>query len=107
MCETARKTQAMPLSAQAEPILPPGRRRFRLTSARGCRKELAGVYAEARNGTGLDWQAAARAASVLMTLVRMIEGSDFEARLEALESVLADRDARPPRNGHDHRGLRQ
>jgi hypothetical protein len=92
----------MPLSAQAEPTRPPGRRRFRLTSARGCRKELAGVYSEARNRGGMDWQDAARAASVLMTLVRMIEGSDFEARLDRIEAALGEHDRRPQsRNGHD------
>ena len=92
----------MPLSAQAEPILPPVRRRFRLTSVRGCRRELAVIYAEARQAR-LDWQSAARAASVLQILTRMIEGDTFEDRLAALESTLAEHDRRPPsRNGHDH-----
>jgi hypothetical protein len=74
---------------------PRGRRRFRLTSVRGCRRELAAVYHEARNKAGLDWSDAARVASILQILARMIEGSDFEARLTAIETALAEQNGRP------------
>jgi hypothetical protein len=85
-----------------EPADPPASRRFRLTTARGCRAELAAVYADARNGTGkIDWADAARAASVLQTITRMIEGGEIEARLEALESAYAIRQP-ARRNGGYH-----
>ena len=68
---------------------PPRNRRFRLATVRGCRRELAALYAEARQHR-LDWQSAARAASVLQILTRMIEGDSFEARITALEQVAAE-----------------
>jgi hypothetical protein len=77
-------------------------RRFRLTDVRGCRRELAAVYAEARNAGGLDWQAAARAARILQVLTRMIEGSTLEARIEAIEAALADHAPAKP-NGSGRR----
>ena len=69
---------------------------------RGCRRELAAVYAEARNGRGLDWQEAARAASVLQILTKMLEGDDFERRIELLEAALAADDRRPPSRANGH-----
>ena len=42
---------------------------------------------------GLDWQAAARAASVLQIVARLIEGGELEKRLSRLEQALADREA--------------
>jgi hypothetical protein len=79
-----------------EPTDPPGHRRFRLTTVRGCRAELASVYGDARNAVGnIDWQDAARAASVLHIITRMLEGSEIEARLARLEAALAERDGRP------------
>jgi hypothetical protein len=76
---------------------PRGHRRFRLTTVRGCRAELAALYTEARNKAGVDWAEAARAASVLQILSRMIEGSDIEVRIDRLEAALADRDGTRPR----------
>ena len=94
------------MSAQTEPVDPPANRRFRLATVRGCRRELAAVYAEARQNR-LDWQSAARAASILAILSRMIEGSELEARLDALERTLAERDQPPRRlNGGQHHGAR-
>jgi hypothetical protein len=52
---------------------------------RSCRRELSQVYRAARVDGSMDWQDAARAASILQILVRMIEGSSFEQRLAALE----------------------
>ena len=65
---------------------------------RGCRRELAAVYAEARQDR-LDWQSAARAASVLQILTRMIEGDAFEARIIALEQAAAGERGRRATNG--------
>ncbi|HEX8373586.1 MAG TPA: hypothetical protein VF606_00215 [Geminicoccaceae bacterium] len=50
----------------------------------GVRRELARLYREARAGE-LDVAAASRLANVLQILGRMIEGSEIEARVEALE----------------------
>ena len=56
----------------------------RLDSMAGVRRELARLYREARAGE-LDVAAASRLANVLQILGRMIEGSEIEARVEALE----------------------
>jgi hypothetical protein len=58
---------------------------------RGIRRELAAVYTEAGQER-FDWQSAARAASVLQILTRMIEASDIEERLSRLEAALDERD---------------
>jgi hypothetical protein len=63
----------------------------RLRDVRGCRRELARIYGLARDGS-MDWSDAARAGSILMTLTRVIEGSDFERRIAVLEQQ-----AYPPR----------
>jgi hypothetical protein len=94
-----------PLAEQVKSSTTP--HRCRLTSVRGCRKELAGVYAQARNRQ-LDWQSAARAASVLQILTRMLEGSELEQRLAALEEALGMGPAAKAAakvNGHAGRGL--
>ena len=71
----------------------------RLRDARGCRREAARIYGLARSG-GMDWQDANYASRILHTIYRMIEGSSFEARLEALEQAAAqDQPAGRP-NGH-------
>jgi hypothetical protein len=75
-----------------------------LTTAAGIRKELAGVYAEARNGGGVDWQSAARAASILQILAKLIESDALERRVEALEQVLGERE--PGRRPNGHHGAR-
>lgn len=46
---------------------------------------MAKLYREARAGK-IDVQDASRLANILMLIGRMIEGSDFERRLEALEA---------------------
>ena len=89
LIEMATQARAYPLTAQPESAAPPRNRRFRLATVRGCRRELAAVYAEARQHR-LDWQSAARAASVLQILTRMIEGDSFEARIIALEQAAGE-----------------
>ena len=86
------------MTAQPESAAPPRNRRFRLATVRGCRRELAAVYAEARQDR-LDWQSAARAASVLQILTRMIEGDAFEARIIALEQAAAGERGHRATNG--------
>jgi hypothetical protein len=49
-----------------------------------------------------------RAANVLQILSRMIEGSDIERRVEALEEAVADRQDQPyrPNGGGAHHAAR-
>ena len=89
------------MTAQPESTAPLRNRRFRLATVRGCRRELAAVYAEARQDR-LDWQSAARAASVLQILTRMIEGDAFEARIIALEQAAAGERGRRATNGRGY-----
>jgi hypothetical protein len=89
----------LPDNAQPAPSPMPARL-WRLATVRSCRKELSQVYREARSGK-LGWQEAARAASILQIMAKMIESGDFEQRIERLEQAVAGRDAQPPRrNGH-------
>ena len=77
-----------------------------MNTVRSIRKELADVYRAARVDKSMDWIDASRAANILAILSRMIEGSDFEARIIALETALADHRGRPaPSNGHDRSPL--
>lgn len=67
-------------------LAPPGkRRRFRLTDARGVRRELAALYAELRNGE-VDTTVAKVGATVLRAIMEAVELSDVETRLQALEA---------------------
>jgi len=59
-------------------------RRFRLTDARGCRRELAALYAELRNGKVTDEHARA-AAYVLRAVLESLRVDELEERLVALE----------------------
>jgi hypothetical protein len=71
---------------------------------RGCRAELASVYGDARNAVGnIDWQDAARAASVLHIIARMLEGAEIETvspHALALSWQLAA--AKSARGSHDN-----
>ena len=72
-----------------------------MSTVRSIRKELCDVYRAARIDKSMDWHDAARAASILQILSRMIQGSDFEDRIAALETALAEHKGKPSRsNGH-------
>lgn len=58
-----------------------------LSKVEHCRSELAAVYRQARSGA-LDVADASKLANILYILTRMIENSDLEQRLEALEQQL-------------------
>jgi hypothetical protein len=60
------------------------RRRFRLTDARGVRRELAGLYSELRNNE-VDTDTARAAAFVLRCLLESLRLDEVEKRLTALE----------------------
>jgi hypothetical protein len=62
----------------------------RLDSLPRVRRELARVYADARQSR-LDPQAASRLANVLAILGRLIEGGELEARLAELEQKALQR----------------
>ncbi|MFC0219035.1 hypothetical protein ACFFJ7_11590 [Pseudochelatococcus lubricantis] len=58
--------------------------RAKLDTLADVRREMAKLYRMARAET-LDVQDAARLANILMLIGRLIEGGEFEKRLEALE----------------------
>ncbi len=82
----------------------------RLRDIRGCRRELARIFGEARD-RGDGWADAGKAAYILHTIAKLLEQSEVEKRIEALEQALADRERgdapgqRPRSNGH-HREAR-
>lgn len=63
----------------------PPRLRLPLATAQDVTRELARLYREGKSGQR-DIQAVSRLANVLQILNRCIEGSEFEKRLEKLES---------------------
>jgi hypothetical protein len=69
-------------------IHPAAGRRFRLTSCRGVRRELAALYADARLGR-VPTADASRLANILDVLRRTLEAGELEARLAALEAERA------------------
>ena len=62
-----------------------GPRVGRLDTLPRCRRELARLYRDARAGK-TDAQTAARLASIVAIIARLIEGGELEARLAALEA---------------------
>jgi hypothetical protein len=80
----AGKRAAPPHVAQtpAAPAAP--RLRLRLTNIDEVKRELARLYRETR-AKRVDTQEASRMANMLSILGRLIEGSDLEARLSAME----------------------
>jgi hypothetical protein len=60
-------------------------RRFRLTDARGCRRELAALYAELRNGK-VSGDEAKAACYVIRALLESLRVDELEERLAALEA---------------------
>jgi len=73
------------MSAAESNDLPPVRRVHRLNSLGGVRLELASVYKDAHEGR-LRWSEASRAGNLLAIIARIIEGSELERRVEALEA---------------------
>ncbi len=62
----------------------PKRRRFALTTVRGVRKELAGLYAELRNNE-VDMEKAKAAAYILRCILEALRLDEIERRLIGLE----------------------
>jgi hypothetical protein len=67
----------------------PKTRRFRLTSARGIRRELSAVYHEFRNGE-LSADDARTAGFILRTLLESVRVDELESRILALENQSLD-----------------
>lgn len=63
---------------------PPAPRRFRLTSARGVRKELAGLYGELRSGK-VQPEVARAGGFILRTVLESLRLDEVERTLEQLE----------------------
>lgn len=78
---TRRKRQSLVRTDVAPKPIP---RHFRLTSLRSIRREMARTYWEARDGT-LGMGDASRLAFILASLGKIIESSDLENRIRALE----------------------
>ena len=72
---------------------PPAIRVGRLDTADRVRRELARVYKDARCRR-IEAGDASKLASVLGLIVRIVETSDIERRLNALEARIADRPSR-------------
>jgi len=64
----------------------PKLRRFRLTSARAIRRELAALYAEFRNGS-IDADGARTGAFILRCLLESVRTDELESRIVALENL--------------------
>lgn len=64
---------------------PPKRRRFRLTDARGVRRELAALYAELRNGE-TDIEMVKAGGFILRCLLESIRADEIERRITQLEN---------------------
>lgn len=86
MTENDEKTtpQVEVLQPPPPPAKPPRGSRAALSKLSHIRTELAAVYREARSGK-LATEEATRLCYLLHTLARIIEASDFEARITALE----------------------
>lgn len=80
-----RELQIVELAPVSYLPAPPKDRRFRLTDARGVRRELSALYAEFRNGK-IDGESARTAGFLLRTLLESIRVDEIERRLEALET---------------------
>lgn len=78
---------AKPRTTPADGPAPPTKRlRLRLETIDDVRAELGRVYRAAR-AEQLDVAAASKLAHILQILVRVIEGSQLERRIEALEAA--------------------
>jgi hypothetical protein len=69
--------------------LPPVPRAPRLDTADRVRAELARIYRFCRAGH-VPWETGTKAASILYSIYRMIEGAELEARLSALEQAAVE-----------------
>lgn len=79
-----RPPKSAPTTANTEdksPSIP----RLDLTTMEHVRAELARLYRQAKNGN-LDISSASKLAYILSLLAKIIEGSDIEKRIEALEA---------------------
>ncbi len=73
------------MTSQGTPRNSKRRIRVRLDTVGDARREVAKLYRMAREGE-LDISDASKLANILALIARMVEGSDLEARLEALEA---------------------
>lgn len=64
----------------------PYKRRYALTKLSGVRAELASVYREMRRGD-VPTEVGSRLAYVLLQVAKVLEASDLEKRLDALEAA--------------------
>lgn len=85
--KNGNKQSEQPLDGEYLPADQGGKlRRFRLTDARGVRRELAAVYAQLRNGQ-IDVEKAKACGFLLRCLLESIRTDEIESRLSLLEKV--------------------
>jgi hypothetical protein len=74
-----------------EGIPPPGRCRLRLDSLDRVRREMAKVYRAAAHDRTRDVNDASKLVHILALIGRILEGSDLEKRIAALEAAARER----------------
>lgn len=86
MTRNGNKRVLQAVDGEYLPAVPGGSkvRRFRLTNARGIRRELAALYGELRNGM-IDIETAKAGGFILRTLLEAVRTDDIDRRLMELE----------------------
>lgn len=82
---TGKEIVKLPQVIQATVLSPHPTPRLKLAKVRDCRRELAKLYAEARNGE-IEPADATRLAYILTQLATMIRETELEQRIETLEN---------------------
>lgn len=82
----------MPETKEDAANTPPVRRRARLNTIAGCRREIARIYREGGHPHfgKLSVMEVSKLTHVLWTCARLIQDSDLEERLTRLEASMAD-----------------
>jgi hypothetical protein len=76
---------------QGEGIPPRGRSRLRLDTLDRCRREMARLYKAAAYDNSRDVSDASKLAHILTMIARILEASDLERRVAALEQTRQER----------------
>ncbi len=91
------------MAAKTNPDTPTPDWLRRLRDVRGCKREIARIFGEARTGS-MDWADASKGANIVYIIARLVSDTEFEARLGRLEQALAEQTGRPikPNGGSRH-----
>lgn len=80
---------------------PPPHRVRKLNSLKGVREEMVSVYRAARKGE-MKTEEMSRFVFALRCIAQVIEHSDLEARMAAIEQAVQERDAQPHHPPYTH-----